>query len=62
MAIKNFINYVVSNDSNKYPSNGVHTDGYWYELYGEPPLNIVTLADGTDAENVAMVNVTDGGN
>ena len=61
MAIKNFINYVVNNDSNKYPSNGLHTDGYWYELYGEPPLKIVTWADGTDAEIVAMVNAADEG-
>ena len=57
----NFINYVVNNDSNKYPSNGLHTDGYWYELYGKPPLKIVTWADGTDAEIVAMVNAADNG-
>ena len=31
----NFINYVVNNDPNKYPSNGVHTDGYWYEKGNE---------------------------
>ena len=31
MAIKKFINYVVSNDSNKYPYDGLHTDGYYYE-------------------------------
>ena len=61
MAKGNFINYVVNNDSNKYPSNGVHTDGYWYELYGKPPLKIVTWADGTDAEIVAMVNAADNG-
>lgn len=57
----NFINYVVNNDPNKYPSNGLHTDGYWYELYGKPPLKIVTWADGTDAEIVAMVNAADNG-
>lgn len=34
MAIKKFINYVVSNDSNKYPSDGLHTDGYYYERVG----------------------------
>ena len=27
----NFINYVVNNDPNKYPSDGLHTDGYYYE-------------------------------
>ena len=31
MTIKKFIGHVVNNDPNKYPSNGVHTDGYWYE-------------------------------
>ena len=61
MTIKNFISYVVNNDPNKYPSNGVHTDGYWYELYAKPPLKIVTWADGTDAEIVAMVNAADNG-
>lgn len=61
MAKGNFISYVVNNDPNKYPSNGVHTDGYWYELYGKPPTKIVTWADGTDAEIVAMVNAADNG-
>ena len=31
MATKTFISYIVNNDPNKYPSNGLHTDGYWYE-------------------------------
>ena len=61
MAIKKFINYVVSNDSNKYPSDGLHTDGYWYELYARPPVKIVTWAGGTDEEIVAMVNAADNG-
>lgn len=55
-----FINYVVDNDLNKYPSDGLHTDGYYYELFGRP-FNIVTWADGTDAEIVAMVNAADDG-
>lgn len=59
--IKKFINYVVNNDSNKYPSNGLHTDGYYYELFGGPPVKIVTWADGTDAEIIAMVNAADEG-
>ena len=59
--IKKFISYVVNNVSNKYPSNGLHTDGYYYELYAKPPLKIVTWADGTDAEIVAMVNAADNG-
>ena len=61
MATKTFIDYIVSDDPNKYPSDGLHTDGYWYELYGKPPLKIVTWADGTDAEIVAMVNAADNG-
>ena len=61
MAKGNFINYVVNNDPNKYPSNGLHTDGYWYELYGKPPVKTVTWADGTDEEIVAMVNAADNG-
>ena len=56
-----FINYVVNNDPNKYPSDGLHTDGYWYELFARPPVKIVTWADGTDAEIVAMVNAADKG-
>ena len=31
MTIKTFIDYIVSDDPNKYPSDGLHTDGYWYE-------------------------------
>ena len=56
-----FINYVVDNNPNKYPSDGLHTDGYYYELYGNPPVKIVTWADGTDAEIVAMVKAADEG-
>lgn len=55
-----FINFVVDNDLNKYPYDGLHTDGYYYELYGRP-VKIVTWADGTDAEIVAMVNAADDG-
>ena len=55
-----FINFVVDNNLNKYPFDGLHTDGYYYELYGRP-FNIVTWADGTDAEIVAMVNAADDG-
>lgn len=56
----NFINYVVDNVPNKYPSDGLHTDGYWYELYGKP-YEIVTWADGTDEQIVAMINAADKG-
>ena len=60
MATKNFIDYIVSDDPNKYPSNGLHTDGYWYELYGKP-YEIVTWADGTDGQIVAMIKAADKG-
>ena len=53
MAKGNFIEYVVSDNPNKYP-NGGEQGGYYYELYGSP-FNIVTLADGTDKEIVAML-------
>lgn len=35
MAKGNFIEYVVSDDPNKYPNDGVQ-GGYYYELYGNP--------------------------
>lgn len=53
------IEYVVSDELNKYP-NGGEQGGYWYELYGIP-LNIVTWAGGTDEEIVAMVEAADQG-
>ena len=31
MAKGNFIDYITSDDPNKYPSDGVHTDGYYYK-------------------------------
>ena len=55
-----FIDYVVSDKETAYPDGG-EKGGYWYELYGKPPLKIVTWADGTDAEIVAMVNAADNG-
>ena len=35
MAKGNFIDYITSDDPNKYPSDGVHTDGYYYEKVPE---------------------------
>ena len=60
MAKGNFIEYVVSNNPNKYPNDG-EQGGYYYELYGKPPLKIVTWAGGTDEEIVAMVEAADKG-
>ena len=59
MAKGNFIEYVVSNNPNKYPNNGKQ-GGYYYELYGAP-VKIVTWAGGTDEEIVAMVEAADQG-
>ena len=55
----NFIEYVVSDNPNKYP-NGGEQSGYYYELYGAP-VKIVTWAGGTDEEIVAMVEAADQG-
>ena len=59
MAKGNFIEYVVSDNPNKYPNDGEQS-GYWYELYGKP-LKIVTWSGGTDEEIVAMVEAADQG-
>lgn len=60
MAKGNFIKYVVSDNPNKYPNDG-EQNGYYYELYGKPPLKIVTWSGGTDEEIVAMVEAADKG-
>ena len=54
-----FITFVVSDQFTAYP-NGGYKSGYWYELYGSP-VKIVTWADGTDEEIVAMVKAADRG-
>lgn len=59
MAKGNFIEYVVSDNPNKYPNDGEQS-GYYYELYGAP-VKIVTWAGGTDEEIVAMVEAADQG-
>ena len=59
MAKGNFIEYVVSDNPNKYPNDGEQS-GYYYELYGLP-IKIVTWANGTDEEIVAMVEAADQG-
>ena len=59
MAKGNFIEYVVSDNPNKYPNDG-EQGNYYYELYGKP-LKIVTWAGGTDEEIVAMVEAADKG-
>ena len=58
MAKGNFIEYVVSDNPNKYPNNGEQS-GYYWELFA--PCKIVTWAGGTDKEIVAMVEAADQG-
>ena len=64
MGIKTFIDYIVSDDPNKYPSDGLHTDGYWYEkvsegitpeMFGCTKMAIDTY---TPAANIMMGDVT----
>ena len=54
-----FVDFVVSDSESAYPYGG-EQGGYWYELYGLP-LKIVTWANGTDEEIVAMVEAADQG-
>ena len=58
MAKGNFIEYVVSDNPNKYPNDG-EQGGYYWELFA--PCKIVTWAGGTDEEIVAMVEAADQG-
>ena len=53
------IEYVVSDEPSKYPSNG-EQGGYWYELYASP-FDSVTWANGTDEEIGKMVELADQG-
>ena len=46
MAKGNFIEYVVSDNPNKYPNDGEQS-GYYYELYGKPKTLISFTIDGT---------------
>ena len=58
MAKGNFIEYVVSDNPNKYPNNGEQGD-YYYEKMFDP--SFVTWAGGTDEEIVKMVKLADAG-
>ena len=58
MAKGNFIEYVVSDNPNKYPNDGEQS-GYYYEKMFNPSL--VTWAGGTDEEIVKMVQLADAG-
>lgn len=49
----NFVNYVTSDNPTSFPASGAY-GGYWYEMYGTP-AKIVTWADGTEEEILAMI-------
>ena len=51
MAKGNFIEYVVSDNPNKYPNNG-EQGGYYYELYGKPKtlISFTIAGDSFQAE------------
>ena len=51
---------VVDDSEMAYPMEGIHTDGFYYILYGIP-LKVVTWADGTDEEIADMVKAADKG-
>ena len=65
MGIKTFIDYIVSDDPNKYPSDGLHTDGYYYEkvvegltpeMFGctKMAVDTFTLTSRTSATNYTI--------
>ena len=54
------IGFVVDDSETAYPIDGIHTDGFYYVLYGAP-FPIVSWADGTDEEIVTMVQAADKG-
>lgn len=56
------IGYAVADELAKYPDEGWQ-DGYYWECVGTPPppCKIVSWADGTDEEIVAMVSAADAG-
>ena len=54
------IGFVVDDDETAYPMDGIHTDGFYYVIFGMP-LKIVTWAEGTDAEIVNMIKAADSG-
>lgn len=54
------LGFVVDDRETAYPIDGIHSDGYYYVLYGSP-IKIVTWADGSDDDIVAMVEAADRG-
>ena len=61
-SVINFIEYVMSKDSTKYPDDG-YQGNYYYVLvdYPQPDVEIVSWANGTDAQIVTMVEAASAG-
>lgn len=55
------LGYAVSDDLEKYPDGGTQDGYYWECVGGKPGPKIVSWADGTDEEIVAMVEAADRG-
>ena len=51
MAKGTFLDYVVNNDPNKYPSDGLHTDGNYYEKVANVTINGVNVKDNLNLES-----------
>ena len=45
MAKGSFLDYVVNNDPNKFPSDGLHTDGYYYEKVANVTIDGLNVKD-----------------
>lgn len=54
------IGFVVDDSEMAYPMDGIHTDGFYYILYGIP-IKIVTWADGSDEDIITMIESADKG-
>lgn len=48
MAKGNFIEYVVSDNPNKYPDGAAHTDGFYYEKFDNSTLLPENIREGID--------------
>lgn len=59
MAMKEFINFVVSNDPNKYPTDG-EQGGYWYKLFdrssGANEIAFV-ITSGSTTTSIELSNI-----
>lgn len=47
-----FVDFVVSSDTEAFPDGEVHIDGYWYELYEQLPTQAKTVTPKASAQTV----------